>query len=93
MELRLLDKWKDYAEACVDNLAKLDPHLTKTPAEREEIRKAFYGGACCIFNIMNTDMIDETKTEREREVVLDDLAREIQLYMQELQSELRRLLQ
>jgi hypothetical protein len=42
---------------------------------------------------MNTDMMDETKTEREREVVLDDLAREIQLYMQELQSELRRLLQ
>jgi hypothetical protein len=42
---------------------------------------------------MNTDMMDETKSEREREIVLDDLAREIQLYMQELQSELRRLLQ
>jgi hypothetical protein len=93
MELRLMEKWKDYAEACVDNLAKLDPRLAKTPAERDEIRKAFYGGACCIFHIMNTDMMDEKKSEREREIVLDDLAREIQLYMQELQSDLRRLLQ
>jgi hypothetical protein len=93
VNLRIMEKWKGYAEACVDNLAKLDPSLAKTPAEREEIRKAFYGGACCIFNIMNTDMMDETKSEREREIVLDDLAREIHLYMQELQSELRRLLQ
>jgi hypothetical protein len=42
---------------------------------------------------MNTDMMDETKTERERETVLDDLAGEIKMHMEALHAELRKIVQ
>jgi hypothetical protein len=94
MELRINDKWRDYADATIDSILQMDPTAPKpTQKQRDDIRQAFYAGACCVFHIMNTDMMDETKTERERETVLDDLAREIKMHMEELHAQLRKIVQ